>query len=370
MNTLQSLHPLPNSAEKTASFEVQEIEAFLKHQSSSACISKGGQNKVHPQHAIEFKRSTFSVTFKPKYATDNVTIELRYLWVGEAGAPTLVVQGGISANRDVLTLQPNESPGWWQEMVGAHKSLDLNTYQVLAIDWLTSTDLHSQLVSTEDQAEVLFLLTQHLQIVCLHALIGCSYGAMVGMAFAHQHPQHLNKLILIAGAHRPHPLATAQRCIQREMVRFGLDTGQAERALSLARQLAITTYRGRDEFGQRFAGGPEWKDERFQFPVESYLDYTGRRFVERFTPEQFLSLSQSIDLHDIWPEKVLTHTLIIGFSSDLLVPFTDLVELHKRLKGKTTLIELDSPYGHDAFLKETTQLTPLLTDFLAQPDLT
>ena len=51
---------------------------------------------------------------------------------------------------------------------------------------------------------------------------------------------------------------------------------------------------------------------------------------------------------------------LIGFPSDRLVPLSDLCELQTRLHGAATLEVVDSPYGHDAFLKEPEQLAPLL----------
>jgi homoserine O-acetyltransferase len=51
---------------------------------------------------------------------------------------------------------------------------------------------------------------------------------------------------------------------------------------------------------------------------------------------------------------------LIGFPTDRLVPLADLCELQRRLRGPATLEVVDSPYGHDAFLKETGKLAPLL----------
>jgi homoserine O-acetyltransferase/O-succinyltransferase len=154
------------------------------------------------------------------------------------------------------------------------------------------------------------------------------------------------------------------RSVQRGIVRLGQASGQVDEALALARQLAMTTYRGSDEFARRFAGGPEFRDGRFHFPVEDYLDHQGRRFVERFDADRFLALSESIDLHDIAPEQVPTPATLIGFPSDRLVPLSDLCELQRRLHGPATLEVVESPYGHDAFLKEPGQLAPLLRDAL------
>jgi len=314
--------------------------------------------------SLTVRRSIRRVTFTPKYGSGPVEVEVSYSWTGAPGAPTLIVQGGISADRDVVSLDRDAAPGWWQTLVGAGAAIDLNQWRVLAIDWLTPGDLDTNAVSSEDQADALAALLQSLNIPQARAFIGSSYGAMVALAFAARHPYAVDRLVLLAGAHRPHPMATAQRSVQRGIVRMGQASGHIEEALSLARQLAMTTYRGSPEFGKRFAGGPEFRDGRFHFPVEDYLEHAGRRFVERFDADRFLALSESIDLHDIAPERVPTPATLIGFPSDRLVPLSDLCELQTRLHGSATLEVVDSPYGHDAFLKEPEQLAPLLRSAL------
>lgn len=300
----------------------------------------------------------------PRYADAPVEVDVRYLWCGAADAPTLIVQGGISADRDVSSVDGFGPAGWWQALVADGAAIDLARWRVLAIDWVTPQELAASAVSSADQGDVLAGLLAALGIGKVHAFIGASYGAMVALAFAARHPNAVDRLVLLAGAHRPHPLATAQRSIQRGIVRLGQSTGEVKQALALARQLAMTTYRSGDEFARRFAGDPAWRDERFHFPVEDYLENAGNRFAERFDADRFVALSESIDLHRVEPEQVPTPTTLIGFPSDRLVPLADLCELQRRLRGAATLEVVESPYGHDAFLKEPERLAPLLREAL------
>lgn len=311
------------------------------------------------------QRSTRRLMLSPRYGHGPRPVDVHYLWCGAADAPTVIVQGGISADRDVTALEGAGSRGWWQALVGAGAAIDLERCRVLSIDWLAPPDLDVEAISSDDQADALAALLDALGIHRVHAFVGASYGAMVALALAARHPHALDRLVLLAGAHRPHPLASAQRSVQRGIVRLGQAGGQVDQALALARQLAVTTYRGREEFARRFAGAAEWRDGRFRLPMEDYLEHQGRRFVERFDAERFLALSESIDLHDVTPERIPTPATLIGFASDLLVPLADLCELQRRLHGLATLEVLESPYGHDGFLKETNQLAPLLRAALA-----
>lgn len=310
------------------------------------------------------QRATRRVRLAPHYGEGPVDVEVRYLWTGAPGAPTVIVQGGISADRDVCATAEHAAPGWWEMLVGRDRAVDLDRVRVLAIDWLDASDLQSPSVSSEDQADALAALLDTLGIAHVEAFVGASYGAMVGLAFAARHADRLGKLVALAGAHRPHPHASAQRAVQRGIVRLGLDNGCVDEALSLARQLALTTYRSGEEIGRRFAGGAEYRDGRFRLPVEGWLEYHGRRFVTRFDARRYLALSESIDLHDVDPRSVRVPTSLIGFASDRLVPLADLCALQQRLGAPASLEVIETPFGHDGFLKEHERLAPLLREAL------
>src|SRR5690606_1783824 len=136
---------------------------------------------------------------------------------------------------------------WWQALVGAGAAIDLSRLRVLSVEWLVPAALGTTSISSTDQADAIAALLDELGISRVRAFVGSSYGAMVGLAFAARHAQRVDRLVLLAGAHRPHPLSTAQRSVQRGIVRLGLDSGRVDEALALARQLAITTYRGSAE---------------------------------------------------------------------------------------------------------------------------
>jgi homoserine O-acetyltransferase len=297
-------------------------------------------------------RGTLDVALTPAYGSRPRRVRVRYAWPGAAGAPTVIVQGGISADRDVCATRPGAAPGWWQDQVGPGAAIDLARCRVLAIDWLDRSDLGADAtaVAASDQADALAALLDALAIPRVAAFVGASYGAMVGLSFATRHAHRLDRLVAISGAHRAHPLATALRAIQRDVVRLGLAHGAAREATGLARALAMTTYRGADEFAERFAAAPTWRDGRFRFPVEDYLDAAGAKFAERFAPQRFLALSESIDLHRVDPCELRTPTTLVAVTSDRLVPLADLRELAAASGAR--LVEIDSKYGHDAFLKE------------------
>jgi homoserine O-acetyltransferase len=293
-----------------------------------------------------------------------------YRLVGPREAPVVAVLGGISAHRHLIG-----PDGWWAAMVGAHLGVDTTRFRVLGIDYLgglggSSTPLGGEVfppLSTVDQATVLHAVVQHLGLPSLHAIVGASYGGMVALSFAARHPELVGRLVILSAADRAQVLSTAWRSVQRQIVREGLARGDGPGGLKLARALAMATYRSQTEFAMRFGGPAERDAERFRFPVEGYLFARGDDYVQKYRAESFLCLSESIDLHDVDPSQVTTPTSLIAVREDQLVPFNDMQALAARLAGPSQLIELHSIFGHDAFLKESTVLNPILNRCLVEP---
>jgi homoserine O-acetyltransferase len=171
---------------------------------------------------------------------------------------------------------------------------------------------------------------------------------MVALALAERFSRWTGRIVVISAPARSHPMAIGLRDLQRRIVRLGLSCGNVAGCMSLARGIAVTTYRTSREFRDRFPHVPAVPD----LGVESYLDHHGRQFAESWGPEQFLCLSESMDRHSVNPSTITVPALFAGVRSDTLVPAWQLRELRRRWGGVSRLILADSHYGHDAFLKE------------------
>jgi len=287
---------------------------------------------------------------------------------GPRDVPIVAALGGISATQRVC--DDGVTRGWWREIAGVGRALDPNHVRILG--WTYPTPA-GRVLSTRDHARLLVDVLDRLGIARLDALVGASYGGMVGLALAQEFPERLKTLVAISAAHCAHPLATAWRTIQRRIVRLGLEHGAGRDALVLARALAMTTYRSREEFAERFAGPPEWEETRASigrgrrspspiFPVERYLVSRGEDYASQTVPERFLALSEALDLHCVEPEHIHVPAHFVAVRQDQLVPLEQMRELAARYGGPCRLHEIDSLYGHDAFLKESAQLGTILGD--------
>jgi homoserine O-acetyltransferase len=260
-----------------------------------------------------------------------------------------------------LTEDPRHE--WWPQIAGPDRPLDVNQFRILSFDYLggsgesTGPDPGQTFpsISSYDQADGLARLLDHLGITALHAIAGGSYGGMVALAFGERYPDRVGHLLIIGASDRAHPMATAWRSVQRQMVRFAVDCGRPKEGLQLARALAMSTYRSSEEFSARFNNPPALDGERFVFPVESYLFSRGNDYASRYRPESFLCLSESIDLHRVDATRIFVPTTAVAVREDQLVPLTDMRAMVARLPV-ARLHEISSIYGHDAFLKETEQL--------------
>ncbi len=285
--------------------------------------------------------------------------EVHYELVGDGDNEVIAVLGGISAGRHVTAHAQDKSEGWWQAQCGVGQALDPAEFAILVIDFLGAQLQPGDevpRVSTHDQAQALAAALDHLDIPRLRAVVGSSYGGMVALAFAALYPERVSQIVVIGAAHKPHPMASAIRSIQRNIVELAAARGDAAAGLDLARRLAMTTYRTAEEFADRFASVEE---------VGAYLAHCGRRYVEQFTPERFLCLSQSIDLHCVDPAQITVPCTLVAIEGDAIAPPWQIQQLAEQLGERATFIQIQSIYGHDAFLKETAAVTTILKQSVA-----
>ena len=291
-------------------------------------------------------------------------VTLRYELQGPAGAPVVFVAGGISAHRHLAASDVFAESGWLNDLVGADRALDPAQRQLLAFDFIGADGRLDAPIDTADQADAIAKLLSALGIARLDAFVGYSYGALVGLQFAVRHAERLKTLIAVSGAHRAHPYAAAWRALQRRAVTLGQLQCADAQGLSLARQFAMLSYRTPEEFGERFDSAPEIVNGRVRVAAEDYLDAAGAQYVARTPVTAYVRLSESIDLHRVDPADVRVPTLVVAVEGDRLVPLSDSVSLVEGLGTLGQLRVLRSPYGHDAFLKETDRIDSILTSAL------
>lgn len=285
---------------------------------------------------------TFEVRVSPHFGGSTASFRLRYNLLGDLATSCRVVLGGISAS---------ESPDlWWGSQVGPGRVLDPADGAVVGVEYIGSQPEGWKGISTFDQAEAVAAVLDELCIEQVNAFIGASYGGCVGLAFAIRYPSRVKRVLAISASHRPSPMTTALRAIQRNILRKGLREQDLPSAIALARALAMTTYRTEEEFAQRFDDEPVWDYEHWRFPVEDYLEARGSTFADSFDAWKYLALSESLDLHRIDPDVLNVPLHLLAVKQDRLIPQRDIRKLAEVTGASLKVIS--SRFGHDAFLKE------------------
>ena len=291
-------------------------------------------------------------------------IDIQWECVGPDDAPLVIVAGGISAHRHAFASAQFPAAGWWQVQDGV--GFDTRAVRCLAIDWLGADGTLDVAIDSADQADAIAIVLDTLGVERAVAFVGSSYGAMVGLQFAARHADRVGRLLVISGAHRAHPYASAWRALQRQAVALGQLQCDEAQGLALARQLAMLSYRTPDEFAERFDTAPALVHGRARVAAEDYLEHCAATWVARTSPTAFLRLSESIDLHNVDPRAVRVPVTVVAVAEDRLVPIEDLRALAETLPD-AQLHVLRSKYGHDAFLKDVPAIGAIVRSIVDAP---
>ena len=312
---------------------------------------------------------------------DDLTIAYRHDGPGPGEAPQVLAIHALTGSADA-------AGDWWAPLIGPGLALDTERVGVLcanllggcygttgpnSIDSRTGRPFGSAFpeVSTRDQARTQWRLLDALSITELAVVTGGSLGGMVSLEVGLERPAAVRTVVPMAAPAATGALAMAWNAIQLEMIE-----SLGERGLALARQLAMTTYRSEADFDGRF-GRRQEADGRLS--IASYLDYQGRKLVERFDPDTYRILVRTMDLHDVGRDRdgvaaalrglaaAGTRLIGLGISGDILYGPVQVRALvaNARSAGVTAAYrELASTKGHDAFLVEWDQLGVVLAEAL------
>jgi homoserine O-acetyltransferase len=301
-------------------------------------------------------------------------------------------------------------PGWWDVMVGPGKAIDTDKYFVVCSNVLGGCSgttgpgtteaesgkpygLRFPLVTIEDMVRVQRALLDSLGISHLRAVIGGSMGGMQALRWAVEFPERVGACIGVATTWRLGAQAIAFNEVGRAAILgdaafAGGDyyhDSHPEHGLAVARMIGHITYLSDESMRNKFGRNLRERDAHAfefvtEFEVESYLAHQGRKFVERFDANTYLYMTKAMDYFDLCAghsdlTDVFSGTpvryLLTSFSSDWLFPTyqsREMVGALQRVGADVTFAEIESPYGHDAFLLEPEAQTEIISPFLDSLD--
>jgi homoserine O-acetyltransferase len=296
--------------------------------------------------------------------------------------------------------------GWWEPMIGPGRPLDTDRYFIVCANALGgcagSTGPCSinpetgrtwgkafPLIAVQDLVRAQRLLIDRLGIRRLAAVIGGSLGGMQALEWAVRFPVLLGRVAIIAAAGRLDPQGIALNEVGRRAIMLdprwqGGDYAPGEgpdEGLAVARMVGTVTYHSKESMAMRFGRRPARRPVSRPtlggaFDVEGYLHHHGDALVARFDAHSYLRQTRAMDLYDVaegrgsegWAlRSVRARVLTVGIRSDWLFTPQNVRDLNEALVAAgadSAYRELDSPHGHDAFLKEWEMMDPLLRELL------
>ena len=305
---------------------------------------------------------------------------------------------GIHSLRDRKT-------GWWNNIIGPGKALDTTRYFVVCSNCLGGCQGSTGPMSVDpatgraygmtfppltirDMVRADKRLLDHLGISRLHAAIGGSMGGMRVLQFGIEYPGFVERLLPMATTARENAQAIAFNAVGREAIMQdpGWNSGHYEPGggprvgLAIARMMAHITYVSDQSMDRKFGRRKRESTDASpsaQFEVESYLQYQGQSFINRFDANTYLYITRALDHFDLAGtygslekafEPVTARTLCVAFTSDWLFPPLQnraFVLALLRSGKSASYAELTTDLGHDSFLLESPALYELVRSFLA-----
>ena len=296
--------------------------------------------------------------------------------------------------------------GWWEPLIGPGRALDTDQAFVICANILggcqgttgpASDDpltgrpygMRFPLITIGDIVNTQRALVERLGVRKLVA-IGGSIGGFQALEWATRHPELVSGVVPVAATGALDAQGLAMNEIGRRAIMADPDwrggSYAAEgvfpsRGLAIARMVGMVTYHSKESMDLRFGRDPATRPVLYPsfgptFDVEGYLHYHGEALTKRFDANSYLYLTRAMDLYDVgrdggevaWLRRIEAPVSLVGIRSDWLFPASAIRALGDRLRelGKDVEYhELDSPHGHDAFLKEWEQMTEAIGPFVS-----
>ena len=289
--------------------------------------------------------------------------------------------------------ESDAKPGWWDPLIGPGKAFDTNKYFIVCSNCLGGCEgttgpasvnpktgkpyaLSFPVITIRDMVNAQHKLLDHLGIDKLLAVSGGSMGGMSVLDWAVAYPEKVRSIIPVSTCGRLSPQGIAFSEVERQAIISDpnwnngnyYDKTPPANGLSIARMIAHITYLSSESIQSKFGRKVE--------SIESYLNYQGERFVERFDANSYIYLTKAMDFYDIAENcdsleegaaKIKSKALFISFRSDWLFPPRETLDLVDAIRKNNTDVdyhEIESKYGHDAFLVEYPKYSYLISRFL------
>lgn len=326
--------------------------------------------------------------------------------LNETKTNAILVCHAFSGNHHASGKNELKEIGWWNEIIGPNKAIDINKYYVVccnnlggcsgssgpkSIDPSTHKPYGSDfpLVTVSDWVNSQKMLMDKLNIPKWHMVLGGSLGGMQALQWSIAYPDKIIKAGIFAAAAKSSTQNIAMNEVARESIRKDqnfhdgnyIDKGVVPKnGIKTARMLGHITYLSEknmdSRFGRKFQDDDTKVNQGVDFEVENYLQYKGKKFSEVFDANTYILMTKAMDGYDAAGESssleeslknVTAQLLIIGFHSDWLYPpergkEIQIAAINNNIRS--SYIVLEGEHGHDSFLFHSDMYSKLIRKFL------
>jgi homoserine O-acetyltransferase/O-succinyltransferase len=302
-----------------------------------------------------------------------------------AGDNVVWICHALTANSDVIR--------WWPGMAGDQRYINPEKYFIvcanilgscygssgpLSVNTATGKLYFSSFpqITIRDMVKAHILLRKHLGIRQIRLLMGGSMGGYQALEWSLMEPTIIQDLFLIAtsAAESAWGIAvhTAQRlAIEADSSWMESNVEAGIRGIRAARGIGILTYRNYAIMKEKQSDPDVNKLDDYK--ASSYISYQGNKLSRRFNAYSYWLLTKAMDSHNIARDRggdlkkvlatITQRTLIVGITSDILCPLAEQEFLSDHIPD-STLVRIDSLYGHDGFMVETEKIGNCLKEWM------
>lgn len=282
-------------------------------------------------------------------------------------APIVLVNHALTGNSNLAG-----ENGWWKELVGEGKVIDLGEYTVIGLNipgnaYPDKTNLITsdyKTFTTYSIAELFWQALDRLSISHLYAVIGGSLGGAIAWEMAVIRPKSIDHLIPIATSIQASDWLIGNVLVQEMLL------NQNIKPVENARMHAMLLYRTPESLMQKF--NKTYVDSENQYAVESWLKYHGSALYKRYPLHAYKQMNYLLrTIGEGLTEEAIKEFAVestsyihcIAIDSDYMFTIKEQKNIYKKIKKFKQNIdfhEVKSIHGHDAFLIEFEQLSSLL----------
>jgi len=294
------------------------------------------------------------------------------------------------------TYEGDRKAGWWDGLIGDGKAINTLKYFVISTNVIGSCfgstgamsnnypsdkpyRLNFPVLTIKDMIKAQKQLLSNLGIYHLKAIVGGSMGGMQTLQFAVDYPNFADKVIALASTYATQPWTIGFNKVAIEAIRRDprFKNGEYEKGafkengldgLAIGRIAGHISYLSPHSMNSKFGRNYVNNDGLFElfgrYEVERYMEYNTDNFSKLFDPMSYLYIVKAINTfnlsrgYDSLYEAILrikAETTLISFSSDYLFFPEEMEHIYKMMRRNEQVVdyhEIDSNYGHDAFLVE------------------